>query len=208
MQWNRLLPLHKLVMHNTVLCWKRLTSVLAFWVKIIPLSSNRYHFLATGYWHCCPLLDLNLADITHISISRVQLFATPWTVAPQASLSMGIPRQESWSGLPFPTPGDLPDLGIEPTSLEAPALTGEFFTTRATWETQLSQVSFLIILYPPLVRSLACTMHYSAFPSWAGLLPFCKQIPRCWLCCQLLLMWKQETLIKMLHDPSVSVFGI
>ena len=50
------------------------------------------------------------------SLSRVQLFATPWTVAYQASQSMGFSRQEYWSGLPFPSPGDLPDPGIEPRS--------------------------------------------------------------------------------------------
>ena len=50
------------------------------------------------------------------SLSRVQLFATSWTVAYQAPLSMGFSRQEYWSGLPFPSPGDLPDAGIEPRS--------------------------------------------------------------------------------------------
>ena len=44
------------------------------------------------------------------------IVVTPWTVARQASLSMGSPRQEYWSGLPFPAPGALPDLGIEPRS--------------------------------------------------------------------------------------------
>ena len=58
------------------------------------------------------------------SLSRVRLLATPWTVAHQAPLSMGFPRQEYWSGLPRPSPGDLPDPGIEPTS---PALAGGFF---------------------------------------------------------------------------------
>ena len=53
-------------------------------------------------------------------------FETPWTVACQAPLSMGFPRQEYWSGLPFPSPGDVPDPGIKPTS---PALAGRFFTT-------------------------------------------------------------------------------
>ena len=48
-------------------------------------------------------------------------FVTPWTVAQQAPLSMGFPRQEYWSELPFPSPGDLPDTVIEPTS---PALAG------------------------------------------------------------------------------------
>ena len=50
------------------------------------------------------------------SISGVQLFATPWTVVYQAPPSMGFSRQENWSGLPFPSPGDLPDPGIEPWS--------------------------------------------------------------------------------------------
>ena len=59
-------------------------------------------------------------------LSRVQLFATPWTVAYQAPRNMGFSRQEYWSGLPFPTPGDLLNPGIEPTS---PALAGQSFTT-------------------------------------------------------------------------------
>ena len=50
------------------------------------------------------------------SLSRVQLFKTPWTVALQAPPSMGFSRQEYWSGLPFPSPGDLPDPGLEPRS--------------------------------------------------------------------------------------------
>ena len=61
------------------------------------------------------------------SLTRVQLFATPWTVAYQAPPSMGFSRQEHWSGWPFPSPGDLPDPGIEPRSLtlEENALTSE-----------------------------------------------------------------------------------
>ena len=50
------------------------------------------------------------------SLSRVRLFVTPWTVAYQASPSMGFSRQEYWGGLPFPSPGDLPNPGIEPGS--------------------------------------------------------------------------------------------
>ena len=52
------------------------------------------------------------------SLSHVRLFATLWTVAYQAPPSMGFSRQEYWSGLPFPSPGDLPDPGIEPWSPE------------------------------------------------------------------------------------------
>ena len=62
-------------------------------------------------------------------LSHVQLFATPWTVARQAPLSMGFSRQEYWSGLPFPPLGDLPNPGIEPASPVSPALAGRFFTT-------------------------------------------------------------------------------
>ena len=54
---------------------------------------------------------------------------TPWTAAGQAPLSMGFSRQEYWSGLPFPTLGDLPNPGTEPESLALPALAGIFFTT-------------------------------------------------------------------------------
>ena len=57
-----------------------------------------------------------------------------WTIAHQAPLSMGFSRQEFWSGLLCPLPGDLPDPGIEPASSAAPALTGGFFITRTTWE--------------------------------------------------------------------------
>ena len=54
---------------------------------------------------------------------------TPWTVACQVPLSMGFPRQEYWSVLPFPIPGDLPDPGVEPASPVSPALASGFFTT-------------------------------------------------------------------------------
>ena len=62
-----------------------------------------------------------------MSLSRVRLFATPWTVAYQAPPFMGFSRQEYWSGLSFPSPGDLPDPGIEPGSptFQADALTSE-----------------------------------------------------------------------------------
>ena len=56
------------------------------------------------------------------------------TVAHQAPLSMGFSRQEYWSGLPCSPPGDLPNLGIEPSSLTSPTTAAEFFTTSATWE--------------------------------------------------------------------------
>ena len=60
--------------------------------------------------------------------SRARLSATPWTAACQAPLSMGFSRQEHWSGLPFPPPGDLPEPGPERESRVSPALAGRFFT--------------------------------------------------------------------------------
>ena len=71
-----------------------------------------------------------LSDFSH-----VRLCATLWTVALQTPLSMGFSRQEYWSGLPCPSPGNLPNPGIEPMSLMSPALAGRFFTPSATWET-------------------------------------------------------------------------
>ena len=61
------------------------------------------------------------------ALGRVRLFVTPWTVTHQAPLSKGFSRQEYWSGLPFPSAGDVPDPGMGPMSL---ALAGGFFTTK------------------------------------------------------------------------------
>ena len=63
------------------------------------------------------------------SLSRVPLFETPWTVAYQAPPSMKFSRQEYWSGLPFPSPGELPNPGIKPMSPVSPTLVGRFFAT-------------------------------------------------------------------------------
>ena len=65
------------------------------------------------------------------------LFVTLWNIACQVPLSMGLSRQEYWSGLPWPPPGDLPDPGIEPTSFMSSALSGEVFIT-STWETHIT----------------------------------------------------------------------
>ena len=67
--------------------------------------------------------------------SLVRLFVTLWTVAHQASLSMGLSRQEYCSGYPGPPPGDVPNPGIEHASLKS-ALVGRFFSTSSTWEAQ------------------------------------------------------------------------
>ena len=82
--------------------------------------------------------------LSHFSHGR--LFAILWAVTYQAPLSMGFSRQEYWSGLPCPPSGNLPDLGMEPTSLKSPALEGRFFSTSTTWEGRgSSQASSYII---------------------------------------------------------------
>ena len=67
--------------------------------------------------------------------SSVPTLCDPWTVAHQAPLSLGSPRQDYWSGLPFPSPWDLPNPGIE---LVSPALSGEFFTTEPPGKPRLT----------------------------------------------------------------------
>ena len=83
-------------------------------------------------------------------LSCVQLFATPWTVAHQALLSMGFPRQEYWSGLPFPSSRDLPDPGIEPTSA---ALTGGLYH-RASGEALAYKITQSIKTNHPIFQDL------------------------------------------------------
>ena len=78
-------------------------------------------------------------------LSHVLLFVTAWTVALQALLSLGFPRQEYWSGLPFPPLGNLSDPGTEPVSLMSPALVGGFFTTSTTWEAHCIYTDSLFI---------------------------------------------------------------
>ena len=76
--------------------------------------------------------SLETSVLSHFS--HVQLCATPWTEKPGMLQSIGLYKQEYWSGLLFPSPGDLPNSGIKPMFLMSPALAGRFFTTSATWE--------------------------------------------------------------------------
>ena len=71
---------------------------------------------------------------------------TPWTVDYQTPLSVGFSRQEYWSGLPCPSPGDLPNPGIEPTSLMSPALARGCLTTSATWEALIAIPKLLLVV--------------------------------------------------------------
>ena len=99
--------------------------------------------------------ELNPAVVVTYLLSHVWFFATLWTVACQAPLSTGFPRQEYWSGLPFPPPADLPDPGSKPAS---PALAGRFFTTEPPGKPQIDLQ----------VHPCYCKWHYFIlFNSWA-----------------------------------------
>ena len=122
--------------HPHLLTWPCLSML------YIEIPSCNFHFQYLGWCQCHLCFGFY---INHLSMSltlrccgmlshfsRVWLFGTPSTVARQALLSMEFSRQEYWSGLPFPSPGDLPDPGIEPASLTSLPLIGGFFTTATT----------------------------------------------------------------------------
>ena len=120
----------------------RLVRLLLVLEKALSLLSN-YCLMLNTKGACWGGLDLGFIILHFLTghvcvLSWFRLFATLWTVALQAPLSMGFPRQEYWSGLPCPPPGDLPDSGIEPTVLMSPALADGFFITGATWEALLT----------------------------------------------------------------------
>ena len=137
--------------------------------EIIPQSDRHTdththtHFLhISSLLHCCLSLDFLISRIFHVyqafthmlsHFSCVQLFATLWTVACQAALPTGFCKQEHWSGLPCPLPGDLLDPGIEPVSPQSPALAGGLSTTRATWEALVYCNIFLDIHFLKFLNS-------------------------------------------------------
>ena len=104
-------------------------------------------------------------------------FATPWTEACQASLSIRFPRQESWNVLPFPSPGNLPDPGIEPVS---PALAGRFFTTEPLGKPSVIQ------RWMRWIYVYSCS---GSFPLWviknAEYISLCYAV---WFCCSSVLL--------------------
>ena len=123
--------------------------------------------ISLGFHHVVILLKVKyLCGYVYTQLlSHIWLFATPWTVACQASLSMGFSRQEYWNGLPFPSPGDLPNPGIEPTSpesLASPALAGRFSTT-------VDALSiFLVKMHSSLSMFYSCFKLKLLLPCWMG----------------------------------------
>ena len=116
--------------------WDKVKSKVPFSIRChsFKLMCHQLHFLqlTNGSSVNFPLW------VREICSSRVQLFATPWTVVLQASLSMESSRQECWNGLPFPSPGDLPDPRIEPGS---PALQADSLSSESLGKPQFSSLS-------------------------------------------------------------------
>ena len=107
-----------------------------FKAKIFVLAGwggkSKHHIIFAFIFYATKLYFVyNVNFVAFQSRSHSQFFVTPWTVAHQVPLSIGFSKQEYWSELPFPPPGDLPNPGTEPASLASPALAGRFFTTEA-----------------------------------------------------------------------------
>ena len=120
-------------------------------------------------------------------LSHVWHVAVPWTVACQAPLSLGFARQEYWSGLPFPPPGDLPDPGIEPAFPVSPTLTSRFFATEPPGK-PISRYK------APLVQSLKRISPYSFLRVWLGQV----HISRGWR----LDLWNLNASLKIFNQSS------
>ena len=117
---------------NVIKIWSRTEQIFALkFSQPIPISTH----------HCvCVSVCVCVRAHAH-ALHHVPLFVSLWTVACRAPLSVEFSRQESESWLPFPSPGDLPNPGIEPMSLVSPALAGGFFTSWATREALCHQGS-------------------------------------------------------------------
>ena len=144
---RNILGLHEFLGDNTLDCFYHC------WYQP-PLTGNTSglsvatHSQPESWTHCsytalvCVVLEFGLCKNHGVHVCWVssvvsRLFATLWTVAHQAPLSMGFSRQEYWIELPCPPPGDLPDPRIKPMSLVSPALAEWFFITSTTWEAQM-----------------------------------------------------------------------
>ena len=109
------------------------------------LPKSKFHSLSEALWGrkstvtfilVIPRVLFSVLWDCVCSLSRVRLFVTPGTVARRAPLSMGFSRQEHWSGLPCPSPGNLPHPGIKPAYLVPPALANGFFTAGTAWSSR------------------------------------------------------------------------
>ena len=142
----KLMPIESVMLSNHFIIFQPLLLLPSVFPSIKVFSNELALFLRwPKHWSfsfiISPSNECCAGCVVLSCFSRVRLFATAWTVARQAPLSIGFSRQEHCSGLPFPSPGDLHDPGIEPRS---PALAGRFLTTSATREVPSKQYSGLI----------------------------------------------------------------
>ena len=155
---------------------KLINNSLSLWLTfsvIHLIASTPNHMLETHFYgltHDAGCWFLNFGSfwknpvcvcVCVLAFNCVQLSVTPWTAAHQAPLSLGFSRQEYWSGLLFPSPGDLPNPEIKPVSLPSPALASRFFTTSAPWETPFRPFS------PPVYYSPQDPSQVVGQTSWA-----------------------------------------
>ena len=135
-------PPHLNILHSSLPCF--LPSSLPSFPSLLMTSLLHSSDKSLFHHSLCPV------HVRVLSCFNCVILCTAlWTVALQAPLSKGFSRQECWSGLPCPPPGDLPHPGIEPVSLMSPALADGFFNTNATWEAPYSpypSLSFFMVL--------------------------------------------------------------
>ena len=134
--------------------------------------------------------------------SRVWLFVTLWTIIHQAPLSAGFSRQEYWSGLLCPPPGDLPDSGIEPKSLSSPALAGRFFTTSATWKPYLYYIISIMLLLLQLCLTLCDPRDGS--PPGSPVPGILQARTLEWVAISFSNAWKWKVKVKVKSHPTLS----
>ena len=153
--------------------------------------------------------SLSLLELSHACVHAKLLqscltFCDPVDcIACQAPLSMGFSRQEYWSGLPCPPPGDLPDPEIKPMSLTFPALAGRFFTTSATWEDSqsVSRPPNSTAFFSSLPLTNMSKTFNIVFPKTATFFSFCS--------CYLFVVSSNQLnyVITMAHKASINMFG-
>ena len=123
--------------HSSKKMWKIISKYSYFKIRHYPNTMQYVDwwdiYKSENLWFLSYFFFLSMCAGMLSHFSCVQLFVTLQTIACQDPLSMGFSRQEYWSGLPWPPPGDLPELRIEPEALTSAAMASRFFTTSATW---------------------------------------------------------------------------